>query len=132
MLAGQYSLSLARYVKNDQDLRQVPNSPPHLASVKGAVPIIGRSLTVMSRATLEGSRYDRLETVGDSPQGKTDAAVVWDVVFSGEMMNSKVHYNIGAYNIADWHYSAPVSGEFRMTTIPQPGRTLLASVNVEL
>ena len=132
MLAGQYSLSLARYVKNDQDLRQVPNSPRHLASVKGAVPIIGRSLTVMSRATLEGSRYDRLETVGDSPQGKTDAAVVWDVVFSGEMMNSKVHYNIGAYNIADWHYSAPVSGEFRMTTIPQPGRTLLASVNVEL
>jgi len=132
MVAAQYSLSRARYVKNDADLRKVPNSPTHLASVKGAVPIIGRSLSVMNRVTLDGSRYDRLETTTDPAQGKTDAGVVWDVVFSGDMMGSKVRYAVGAYNVADWHYSAPVSGEFRMTTIPQPGRTFLASMNMEL
>lgn len=104
MVAAQYSLSRARYVKNDADLRKVPNSPTHLASVKGAVPIIGRSLSVMNRVTLDGSRYDRLETTTDPAQGKTDAGVVWDVVFSGDMMGSKVRYAVGAYNVADWHY----------------------------
>ncbi|MEZ4220442.1 MAG: TonB-dependent receptor [Polyangiaceae bacterium] len=132
MVAAQYSFQRSRYVGDSEGLRDVPNSPMHLASVKGAVPIIGKTLSVMSRLTLEGSRYDRNETVADAEQGRTDAGLIWDVVFGGEIMDGHVRYNLGAYNIADWHYSAPVSGEFRMLTLPQAGRTLLANLNVTL
>ncbi len=132
MVAAQYSFQRSRYVGDDAGLREVPNSPTHLASVKGGVPIIGKTLRGMSRVTLEGSRYDRNETDGDAPQGRTDAGLIWDLVLSGEAMSGQVRYNLGVYNIADWHYSAPVSGEFRMLTLPQAGRTLLANVNVTL
>jgi len=132
MVAAQYSFSRARYLNNTEDLRKVPNSPQHLAAIKGAVPILGRTMMAMSRVTLEGGRYDRLETPGDPAQGHTDAGLIWDLVLSGELMNTKVRYNLGAYNIADWHYSVPVSSEFRMLTMPQAGRTLLANLNVEL
>lgn len=132
MVGAQYSLQRSEYVDNDAELRRLPNSPTHLAAVKGAVPIVGRSIMAMSRLTLESGRYDRHETTGDPRQRRTDGAVTWDLVLSGEVMAGKVRYNLGAYNIADWHQSVPVSGEFRMLTLPQAGRTLLANLNVEL
>ncbi len=38
-----------------------PISPEHLGSVKGALPLLGRALTLASRLSLESGRYDRNE-----------------------------------------------------------------------
>jgi outer membrane receptor for ferrienterochelin and colicin len=133
MASVSYSYQRARYV-DDPGLRRVPNSPEHLASFKGAVPIIGRSLMAMSRISIEGIRYDgQVNKIGENgqpapEQGTTDAGVVWDFVFSGEAEKLGVRYNLGLYNIADWKYDAVPSAEFRQRTIVQNGRTVLASV----
>ena len=130
MLAATYSLQKADYVgSNAVNLRNVPNSPVHLASLKGAVPIIGRTLVGMSRLSVEGGRPDRNAGVLDPPQLNTDTGVIWDLVFSGEIELMRVRYAIGAYNIADWRYDTVPSGEFRQRTIVQNGRTFLASIN---
>ena len=67
MVAASYSYQHSRYLNNDGSLRHVPNSPEHLGSVKGAVPIIGRALMAMTRVSFEGPRYDshdRVPTAG--------------------------------------------------------------------
>jgi outer membrane receptor protein involved in Fe transport len=142
MIAAAGSLQRSQYMKSDRasdligfqrspDFREVPNVPPWLLSLKGAVPLLGRALTAMSRVTLEGPRFDRNDEASNpDPQHKTDASVIWDVVLSGVEQKWGVHYALGLYNIADWRQVAPVSTEFRQTTMPQPGRTLFASVSV--
>ena len=127
MLAATYSYSHARYT-NSSTLRDVPNSIEHLASFKGAVPIIGRTLMAMTRVSIEGPRPDRNENVTDPAQNTTDPAVIWDLVLSGEIERMNTRYAIGAYNLGDYKYSVVPSGEFRQQTIVQNGRTALATV----
>lgn len=129
MLAGSYSLQRAEYL-DDPNLRRVPNSPVQLASMKGAVPILGRTLMGMTRVSVEGPRPDRNDRTTDAPQGTTDTGVIWDIVLSGEAEKLGVKYAIGAYNVADWRYDAVPSGEFRQRTIVQNGRTFLATVSL--
>ncbi len=147
MLSGSVSVSRAGYVTSVDDgggkthqciglgvscggLGEVPNSPLVLASLKGAVPIIGRQLMVMSRLSFEGERYDNAIAVGTgAPQGTTDPGLIWDIVFSGEVERLGVHYAVGAYNVMDWQYQAVPSVEFAQRVIPQRGRTFLASVS---
>ncbi len=129
MVAASYSLQKARYL-NDSTLGNVPNSPMHLASFKGAVPIIGKTLMAMSRVSLEGPRPDGNYRAVDPPQRYTDTGVIWDLVLSGEVENMHLRYAIGAYNVADWRYDTVPSGEFRQRTIVQNGRTFLASGSV--
>jgi outer membrane receptor for ferrienterochelin and colicin len=127
MLAATYSYQKARYI-NDATLRDVPNSIEHLASFKGAVPIIGRTVMAMTRVSVEGPRPDRNELVTDAPQETTDPAIIWDLVLSGEIERMNTRYAIGAYNVGDWKYSVIPSGEFRQRQIVQNGRTFLATV----
>jgi outer membrane receptor protein involved in Fe transport len=129
MAAATYSYTHVEYI-DAPNLRDVPNSLVHLASFKGAVPIIGRSLMAMTRLTLEGPRPDRNSRSTDPPQGTTETGLVWDLVFSGEAERLGVKYAIGAYNLGDWRYDVVPSGEFRQRTIVQSGRTVLASVSV--
>ncbi len=147
MLASSVSVSRAGYITQVDDaggkshqciglaqacggLGEVPNSPLFLASLKGAVPIIGRTLMVMSRLSFEGPRFDNAIAVGTgAPQGTTDPGLIWDVVFSGEVEKLGVRYAVGAYNMMDWRYQAVPSVEFAQRVIPQPGRTFLASVS---
>lgn len=128
MVAGTYSLQRAEYVLATS-LRDVPNSPNHLASVKGAVPILGRALMGMTRLTVEGPRPDRNVRSTDPPQGTTDTGVVWDLVLSGEAEKLGIRYALGAYNLMDWRYDTVPSGEFRQRTLVQSGRSVLASVS---
>jgi outer membrane receptor for ferrienterochelin and colicin len=142
MVAAAGSLQRSQYMKSDSlsdliaykrtdTLREVPNVPSWLASFKGAVPIIGRALTAMTRVSVEGPRFDRNdEATSAVPQQKTDASVIWDVMLSGVEPKYGVRYAVGFYNIADWKMVAPVSTEFRQTTMPQPGRSFFASVSV--
>ena len=143
MFSLSYGLSMARFLATNgagdlvsldaaAEKRSVENSPVHLASLKGALPVINRALTLASRLSIEGPRYDRYENRADPmAQGKTSGAVIWDLVLSGEEPRYGVRYAFGVYNAFDWHYSAPVSTEFVQRAIPQPGRSYMASLDMK-
>src|SRR5262249_13211798 len=79
MVGASYSYQQSRYLastsfgdflafRQDPALREVPNSPNHLASIRGGVPILSRALMLMNRITIEGPRYDRNDANGpDQP-----------------------------------------------------------------
>lgn len=140
MVSASYSFQKSRYLRSGSlsdfigfkralDLREVPNSPNHLASIKGGVPILGRALLLMNRITIEGPRPDRNDREGaDLPaQRDTPPALLWDIVFSGSEPRWGLSYALGVYNAFDARWTVPVSAEFRQTTMPQNGRTFLAS-----
>ena len=131
LLAGNVSVQRSQYLNDaSDDLRELPNSPVLLASIRGAVPIFGDVLRLMSRITFETGRFDRDETSEDPAQTSTEPSVIWDAVFSGDVMQGQFRYNVGVYNIADQRAEAPVSGELRMLTVRQDGRSFLASGTV--
>ena len=79
MFGVSYSLQKARYL-NDANRRQVPNSPLHLASAKGAAPILGRALMLMTRISVEGPRFDNNDRNVDlegNPVDYQTGPVVW-------------------------------------------------------
>jgi outer membrane receptor for ferrienterochelin and colicin len=117
-------------LKRDGTIRDVSNSPTLQAALKAAAPVVPRTLTIASRLTFEGARYDRYELVTEPAQGRTSAAVIWDVVLSGRSERLGLGYSLGVYNLADWRYSLPVSAEFSQRVIVQNGRTFLASLDV--
>lgn len=139
MVSASYSFQRSAYLahsslsdlftlKRSPDYREVPNAPTHLASLRGAVPILSRSLTLMSRLSLEGGRYDNNDRVSSAGiQTRTGPALIWDFVFTGVEKRWGLSYSIGVYNAFDSRARMPVSTEFRQRTIPIAGRSLLAS-----
>jgi outer membrane receptor protein involved in Fe transport len=137
MVSASYSFQRSRYVAGGatrpQDaLREVPNAPEHLFSVRAAVPVVPELFTLMSRLTVEGPRWDRFDRASDPAQARTDPGVVWDVVLSGRVERWGVRYAVGLYNVFDWRVATPVSGEFddRLRAMPQLGRSFLFSATV--
>ena len=143
MFALSYGFSIPRFLETNSagdllsfsratDKRSVANAPIHLASLKSAIPILNRALTFGSRLTVAGPRFDRHENSADrAAQGKTDSAVILDLVFSGEEPRYGVRYAFGVYNALDWRYSVPVSTEFTQRSITQDGRSFMASLDVK-
>lgn len=142
MLEAQYTVQAARFLEDDtasswlgfrraQELREVANVPPHMAALKGAVPIVGRALTLGSRLTLQAASHDRFETTVEEPQDRTDAFVLWDIVVSGYEPHTGLRWNAGLYNAFDSVYLLPVSHELPQRALPQRGRTLLVSTDLE-
>jgi len=142
MFAFSYGFSLPRFLETNStgdllsfakapDKRSVANAPIQLASVKGVIPILARALTFGSRMAVEGPRFDRYENTSDPAQGKTNSAVIVDMVFSGEEPRYGVHYAFGVYNALDFRHSVPVSTEFTQRSIAQDGRSFLASLEVK-
>ena len=140
MFAASYGLSMARFLSDESlralsklerapDKRSVENAPVQLASLKAAFPIVQRALTLGSRLSIEGQRYDRYELTSDPAQGKTGSSLIWDIVFSGQEPRYGINYAFGVYNAFDWRYSVPVSNEFVQRSIAQNGRTFLASLD---
>jgi outer membrane receptor protein involved in Fe transport len=138
MLALSYSAQRSRFLKDDSlgalfgfeksaAHRRVANSPEHLASIKGALPILGRALTLASRLSIESGRYDRHEAIADAPQGKTEPFAIWDVVLTGSEERHGFSWAAGVYNAFDWRYALPVSVEFTQRNIAQDGRSFLLS-----
>lgn len=143
MVSGSYSFQQSRYLASKQffdafkfqkapDLREVPNSPNHLAYIKGAVPLLSRALMLMTRLGFEGPRLDRNDTngPGQPAQTKTPSALLWDAVLSGSETRWGLSYALGVYNLFDTRWRIPVSTEFLPATIQQSGRTLLAFASV--
>jgi outer membrane receptor protein involved in Fe transport len=111
-------------------LREVPNSPNHLASLKAAAPIVGSLLTGMTRLSFMGPRYDKYDQATDPAQGQTPSAFIWDVVLSGQAERYGVRYALGLYNAMGYKYTVPISREFAQDAIVQNGRTLLLSTQL--
>ncbi len=141
MLALSYSFQRSRFLadgalssllalKQSPDFRRVANSPGHLASLKGALPLLGRTLTLASRLSVESGRYDRNEQSGGEAQLETDAFAVWDVVLTGREERHRFSWAAGVYNAFDWRYALPVSAEFPQRTIAQDGRTFALSTEL--
>lgn len=128
-LSGESLRSLLEFERSP-DFRRVANSPEHLGSVKGALPLFGRSLTLASRLSVESGRYDRHERRDDDPQGETDAFAIWDIVLTGHDERSRLSWAAGVYNAFGWRYSLPVSAEFSQRRILQDGRSLLLSADI--
>lgn len=127
MLAGESFDDLVS-LRQDPAMRRVGNAPEHLGTLKGAVPILARNVTLGSRLTIEGPRYDRVEDAADpEPQRRTGGFAVWDVVFSGYEAHWGLRWAAGVYNAFDWRYSLPLSPEFTQRRITQSGRTFLFS-----
>jgi outer membrane receptor protein involved in Fe transport len=149
MVAASYSFQHSKYVvaspslidllsqNHNPSYREVPNAPEHLASFTGAAPILARALVASTRLTFNGARWDRYDQPFDPknpnqptpPQGHTEPVVLWDVVLSGAEQRLGMFYALGVYNAFDWRWSVPVSPEFLQTTIPQSGRTFLATLS---
>jgi outer membrane receptor for ferrienterochelin and colicin len=142
MLAASYSAQHSRYLQgatlsdlfggpSNSELRKVPNAPEHLFSVRGSVPVISHALHASTRISVEGPRFDRHDEADDPiAQQRTDGAVIWDFVFSGQEPKWGLRYAVGVYNAFDWRYATPLSAEFRQHTLVQNGRTFFASANV--
>jgi outer membrane receptor protein involved in Fe transport len=116
-----------------QRLRELPNSPALLGSFRLAVPLFTRALTLMTRISFEGPRWDRNASPSDPEQQRTSAAVIWDLALSGELPEYHLRYGLSVYNLADWKYDVPMSRDFgAQVTLPQPGRRLLGSLTLSL
>jgi outer membrane receptor protein involved in Fe transport len=116
--------------ERDPGKRKVANVPMHLAQLRGAAPVLSRALLASTRLSFEGQRYDKFENVGDPPQGRTEPALIWDIVLTGEAPRYNLTYALGVYNAFDWHYSIPAGTVSRQVTLPQSGRTFLASAEL--
>jgi hypothetical protein len=113
----------------NQDRREVPNSPTHIASFRGAVPILSQALLATTRITFVSGRYDRNDRVDSPQQLKTPPSLVWDIVFSGVEPRWKFRYALGIYNVLGIREMHPLSYEFRQRTIEaQVGRSFLATL----
>lgn len=134
-LSLSYAYQNATYQQDDDPLqprmREVPNAPAHMGSLRGSAPIVARYLLASTRLTIEGPRYDRYDREGDPPQGKTDAAAIWDFVVSGQESRYGLRYAVGVYNAFDWQYEVPLSPEFTPRTLQQSGRTFLLSTSLD-
>lgn len=142
MFALSYSFQRSSYLESrslgdllelsgSPEFREVPNAPTHLASIKGAVPLLSRALVLMNRFSYEGRRYDNHDSVTDPvAQLQTEPALIWDMVLSGTETRFGFNYSLGIYNAVNSKASYPVSTEFRQRFIPVSGRSLLASANL--
>lgn len=121
LFSGTYSYQHVR-VGELSGGERLTNSPSHLAAVKLAAPLARTGLTIANRARLEGPRLTR---AGD----ETDAALLWDLTLSGSFLEGHLDYALGVRNLLDWRAEHASGEEFlQITRIPQPGRTIFASL----
>jgi len=143
LLSASVSVQKARYL-NDDNLREVPNSPLLLGGAKLVMPLIDRTLNLATRLSIEGSRYDNevrrkavacdptgMAAVPCSAQGTTALGAVWDIVLTGAVERFDANYALGLYNAMDWVYDTVPSTEYAQRTIRQRPRSVLASVSLK-
>jgi len=108
------------------------------------MPLIGRTLKLASRLSVEGPRYDNAifnkdvtcdpnaaVAVACPAQGNTTTGVVWDLVLTGAIERFDANYAVGLYNLMDWQYDTVPSTEYAQRTIRQRPRSALASLSLK-
>jgi outer membrane receptor protein involved in Fe transport len=135
MLSASYSFQRSQYLETGgaDVLREVPNSPEHLFSLRASAPVVAGVFIATTRVAVEGPRWDRNDRASDPAQQRTRTALIWDIVASGRAERWGLRYAVGVYNLFDWRYAVPVSAEYgeRLTSVPQNGRTFMASTSLE-
>ncbi|MEZ4238287.1 MAG: TonB-dependent receptor [Myxococcota bacterium] len=122
MASAFYSWLDSRYADS---LQVVPNVPTHNAGTKVVIPVAGSMARVALRNSLEAPR--RIDLTRDDTTGW---AVVSDLVLSGSVPERRFSYAIGVYNLFDMQYSQPLTDTFPFRTMPQQGRSLLATLSL--
>ena len=104
---------------------RLTNSPEHLASFRGAAPIVEELLTLALRLRLESPRLG-LRTFADGTQQlvEGDIPLLADVTISGEISSIGLSYALGIRNIFDWQYRLPGGEDIAIPFLPQPGRSV--------
>jgi hypothetical protein len=57
---------------------------------------------------------------------------LWDVIITGEVPRVPVSFGFGVRNLLDWNVQHPAGLDLRMASVPQPGRTLFATIEARL
>lgn len=140
MIEGNFGVQHAEYLQSSSfsDLvtlavtdqgQHMANFPARSAGLRAVAPIMARQLTLGTRFTYIDSRWTRYDPSNNEMQSQTNAAVLWDLVLSGEEQRVGIGYYLGAYNLFDWRYSLPVGFEFKQQTMPQAGRAVVAGLS---
>lgn len=108
------------------DDKRVPNAPRLYGSVRGVIPVVQDRLTLAARLAVEAPR--RIDLASGN---ETEWAVIGDLVLTGSVHELGVRYSLGVYNMFDWKVDLPVN-TFPSSTLPQQGRSFLASVTIDL
>jgi outer membrane receptor for ferrienterochelin and colicins len=119
LVSGYYSALYSAYA----DGEQLPNAPLHSAALKVVLPL-GDPARLAVRTLLEGPR--RVDLASDA---QTKPAILHDLVLSGALPELGFEYALGLYNVLDIEYSQPVTDTFPFRTVPQQGRSLLATLS---
>jgi len=122
MLALNHSMQHTR-VGSLLDGDEITNSPAQLIGLKAATPVVPGIAIVATRMRVESPRL----TVYDT---HTPWVLMWDVTLTGDLPTAPVSYGLGVRNLLDWKSAHPGGFELRMPSVPQPGRTAYARVEV--
>ncbi|MEN0063845.1 MAG: PEGA domain-containing protein [Myxococcota bacterium] len=102
----------------------ITNSPEWMASIIGSIPLSSQ-LQMSHKVRAE---TNRLTNAGDTTQG----AVIWDVTLIGRVAKPNVRYGLGVRNLLDFPVVHPGGDDLIIDQLPQRGRTVFASVRVDL
>lgn len=120
MLSGFYSLLDPRTAGGEL----ITNAPQHNAGLKVIIPISAPGARLAFRSSLEAPR--RIDTLHDYG---TRFAVISDLVLSGSVPERGISYAAGIYNLLDTSYSLPVLDNYPFRTMPQQGRSIMATLS---
>ncbi|MCB9765426.1 MAG: TonB-dependent receptor [Alphaproteobacteria bacterium] len=122
MIAAQGSLQRTR-VGDWLGGEYLTNSPWALAALKAAAPAPLPGTTVATRVQVGSPRLTTQDTW-------TGWAVIWDVTLTGALPEQPVEYGFGVRNLLDWDVTHPGGYDLLQAELPQPGRSLFATVKV--
>jgi outer membrane receptor protein involved in Fe transport len=124
MVAANYTYQRTRIGDLFGDLAtRLPNSPEHLASVRGIAPLVPELATLAVRLRAESRRRTLVvDDDGDERLVEGDVPLLMDVVLSGEVRAWHLSYAIGVRNAFGWRYGYPAGEEVSLPLVPQPGR----------
>ena len=131
MFAGMIGYLEARFLSAPSadgatESTRIPNAPRLYGSVRGIVPVVQDRLTLAARLSLDAPRRIALDG-----SAETEWAVFGDLVLTGHVDEYGLRYSFGVYNVFDWKVNLPVN-PFLTQTLPQQGRSFLASVTLDI
>ena len=121
MLALQYSFQRTR-LGDAFDGEEPANAPAHMAGGKLILPLAGKALRLSTRVMVESGRLDR-------DGERTDPAVIWDLILSGEVEPIHMRYSAGVRNLLDWRVEHPVGEDLLDTRVLPAGLRLVIDLS---
>ncbi|MBX2798858.1 MAG: TonB-dependent receptor [Myxococcales bacterium] len=128
MFAGQVSWQTTNlgenFLASGDDVTPFTNSPALLGTLMGAAPLLP-NVTLASKL--------RGETPRVTQDGfNTNGAVLWDVTLTGDIERPDVNFGVGVRNLLDWDEVHPGGNDVEMDELPQRGRSLFATIKINI